>query len=136
MVSSRLTLSSSLEKAVEKPPRPAAPTLSNPRSKPPPISNALIAAAVDGLSKLSAPVDGWPIKVDDVAGDFLTCCGDDRGPRGEKAACAGLEKGVETGGVAPASWEGVRPCCEGPCFIGVGVAMAAMGAMWRFSKGV
>jgi hypothetical protein len=30
-----------------------------------------------------------------AAGDFLTCCGDDRGPWGEKAAWA-TEKGVET----------------------------------------
>ena len=45
---------------------------------------------------------------------------------GEKAACAGFENGVDTGGVAAAaSCEGVRPCCEAPCFIGVGVDMAA-----------
>jgi hypothetical protein len=59
------------------------------------------------------------MRVTDVAGDFLTCWGDDLGPRGEKAAWAGLEKGVETGGVAPANCEGVRPCWEGACFIGV-----------------
>lgn len=34
-----------------------------------------------------------------------------------------MEKGVETGGVAAANWEGVRPCCEGACFMGVGVAI-------------
>ncbi len=64
-----------------------------------------------------------------MAGDFLYCCGDERWPRGEKAAWAALEKGVDTGGVAAAScegvlpcWpEGVRPCCDGACFIGVGV---------------
>lgn len=67
----------------------------------------------------------------DVAGDFLTCCGDDLGPFGENAVCAAFEKGVETGGVGAAScegvlpciWDGVRPCCEGACFIGVGVVM-------------
>lgn len=51
-------------------------------------------------------------------------CGDDLGPPwGEKAAWA-WENGVETPGVATApcwDWEGVRPCCEGACFIGVGV---------------
>lgn len=44
---------------------------------------------------------------------------------GEKAACAWFENGVDTGGVAAANWEGVRPCCEAPCFIGVGVDMIA-----------
>lgn len=53
-----------------------------------------------------------------MAGDFLTCCGDDLGFRGEKAVCAAFEKGVETGGVAPVSCDGVAPGnCEGvrPC---------------------
>lgn len=45
---------------------------------------------------------------------------------GEKAVCAGFENGVETGGVAAASCEGVRPCCEAPCFIGVGVDIEAV----------
>lgn len=58
------------------------------------------------------------------AGDFLNCCGDERGPRGENTAWAGLEKGVDTGGVATASCEGVRPCCEATCFMAVGVAMS------------
>jgi len=36
-----------------------------------------------------------------------------------------LEKGVDTGGVAAANCEGVRPCCDGACFMGVGVDMSA-----------
>src|SRR5688572_7500397 len=73
-----------------------------------------------------------------VAGDFLNCWGEERGPFGEKAVCAALENGVETGGVPAAICDGVRPCCEGvrpcccegvqpcceaACFIGVGVAI-------------
>lgn len=61
-----------------------------------------------------------------VAGDFLTCWGEDRGPLGEKAAWV-TEKGVETGGVAVAPcWacEGVLPC-ESGCFPGVGVDIVA-----------
>jgi len=67
-----------------------------------------------------------------VAGDFLTCCGEDLGPRGEKAACA-AEKGVDTGGVAAApacDCEGVLPCWESACFmalaavLGVAIAVA------------
>lgn len=67
-----------------------------------------MAAAVEGLSKFSAPMADWLISVD-VAGDFFTCCGDERCPRGENAAWAGLEKGVEMGGVAPAICDGVGP---------------------------
>lgn len=84
-------------------------------------------AAADGLSKFTAALDGWPI-VAVVAGDLLTCCGDERGPWGEKAACA-AENGVETGGVAAApccDCAGVLPCCDSACFIGVGVAMVAV----------
>lgn len=124
MTSSRLNFSSSLANAEAKPSRP--PTPSSPISKP---LKAPMAAAAEGLSKLRAPMEDWPII--DVAGDFLTCCGEDRWFRGEKAACA-AEKGVDTGGVAPASCdgvipEGVRPCCEGACFIGVGVAISIDG---------
>jgi hypothetical protein len=36
-----------------------------------------------------------------AAGDFLTCWGEERGPRGEKAACV-RENGVETEGVKAA----------------------------------
>ena len=78
---------------------------------------------MDGLSKLRAPPGTCPIS---VAGDFLTCCGDDRGPMGENTVCAALENGVETGGVAAASCEGVRPCWEAPGFIGVGVDIFAV----------
>jgi hypothetical protein len=54
----------------------------------------------DGLSKLTGPMEERPmVPVVIVAGDFLTCCGDDRGPCGEKTACV-IEKGVETEGVA------------------------------------
>lgn len=81
------------------------------------------AAAVDGLSKLRAPLGIWLSML--AAGDFLTCCGDDRGPRGEKAAWAALEKGVDTGGVAPVSWDGVRPCWETGGLLGVGVDMSS-----------
>ena len=59
------------------------------------------AAAADGLSKLTGPAEERPmVELDEgmAAGDFLTCWGDDRGPRGEKAACV-REKGVETEGV-------------------------------------
>jgi hypothetical protein len=77
-----------------------------------------MAAAAEGLSKLRAPAVDCPSKVE-VAGDFLTCWGDERELRGEKAAWAGFEKGVETGGVATASCEGVRPCWEAACFMGV-----------------
>src|SRR5690349_3788694 len=65
-----------------------------------------------------------------VAGDFLNCWGEDRGPWGEKAA--EIEKGVETEGVAAAPcWacEGVLPCDSG-YFPGVGVDMAADGGRW------
>ena len=57
----------------------------------------------------------------------MTCCGDDLGPWGEKAACA-AEKGVDTGGVPTApccDCEGVLPCCDSACFIGVGVAISS-----------
>jgi len=80
-----------------------------------------MAAAVEGLSKLRGTFDICAIS-DDVAGDFLNCWGEDFGPRGEKAAWAGFENGVDTGGVAAASCEGVRPCCEA-CFMAVGVAI-------------
>ena len=62
----------------------------------------------------------WPMSVAELAGDFLTFCGDDRGPWGEKAVCWCWENGVDTGGVAAA---GVRPCCDGASFIAVGVAI-------------
>lgn len=100
MASSRFSLSSSLARAPNAPRPP--PTLSSPISRLPLIPNTPSAAAVDGLSKLRGPVEGCPIRVVDVAGDFLNCCGEERGPRGEKAACAGFEKGVDTGGVAAA----------------------------------
>lgn len=118
------------------PPRPSrpptTPTLSRlPMSSPFPIPSAPSAAAV-GLSNVTGALLllGWPISVVLVAGDLLMCCGDDLGPWGEKAA----EKGVETGGVAAAPCcvpDGVLPCCEGPCFIGVGVAISAGWWMWR-----
>lgn len=61
--------------------------------------------------------------MNEVAGDFFTCCGDVREPDGgEKAVwVCEAEKGVDTGGVgaAPGICEGVRPCCEGPWRIGV-----------------
>lgn len=87
-----------------------------------------MAAAVEGLSKFRDAMLDCPARPD-VAGDFLYCCGDERWPRGENAAWAALEKGVDTGGVAAASCEGVlpccpegvRPCCDGACFMGVGV---------------
>lgn len=76
-----------------------------------------------------------------AAGDFLTCWGEERGPRGEKAACewaAALENGVDTGGVAPASCEGVLPCwdCwEERCLLGVGVDIVVKVSSfhWRIS---
>lgn len=71
ITSSLLSFSSSLAYVAAKPSRP--PTPSSPISNPP---KAPIAAAVEGLSKLRAPMDDWPII--EVAGDFLTCCGDDR----------------------------------------------------------
>jgi len=78
--SSRLALSSSLF-IIE------IPRLSGPVSGTEPISRAPRAAEADGLSKLTGPVEERPIVAEVmVAGDFLTCCGDDRGPRGEKAA--------------------------------------------------
>lgn len=126
--SNRLSLSSSPLR-LPSPPRPPTPTLSRPISSPPPIPSAPIAAAADGLSKLRAPppFPECPSRFD-VAGDLLNCCGDDLGPRGEKAACAcEAEKGVDTGGVAPGIPEGVRPCCEALCLIGwfgVGVAIS------------
>ena len=123
IVSSLFSLSSSLAMAAPRGSSP--PTLSRPISKLFPMLNAPIAAAVEGLSKLNAPKADWPI-IADVAGDFRTCCGEDLGPRGENAAWAGFENGVDTGGVAPASCEGVRPCWEAACFMGVGVAMAAV----------
>lgn len=60
-----------------------------------------------------------------VTGDFLTCCGDERGPRGEKTAWE-TEKGVEAAGVGAAPWccEGVLPCCDSGSLPGVGVDMA------------
>ena len=59
-----------------------------------------------------------------VTGDFLTCWGDERGPRGEKTAWV-TEKGVEAAGVGAAPWccEGVLPCCESGSLPGVGVDM-------------
>lgn len=121
MASRRFSLSSSPARAAPSPSRPAT---ARPMSKAAPMPRAPMAAAVEGLSKLKAPMEEWP-SMAEVAGDFLTCWGDDLGPRGEKAAWAGLEKGVETDGVAAAtSCEGVRPCCEGACFMGVGVDMA------------
>lgn len=59
-----------------------------------------------------------------VAGDFLTCCGDDLGPRGEKATCR-FEYGVEADapGVA-AAYCGVLPCWEGACFMGIDCGVA------------
>ena len=95
-------------------------------SSPEPICKAPRAAAADGLSKLTAPEERPMVPVVVVAGDFLTCWGDDRGPLGEKAAWV-TEKGVETGGVAVApccACEGVLPCDKGS-FPGVGVDMAA-----------
>lgn len=73
-----------------------------------------------------------------VAGDFLTCCGDDLGPSGEKAACR-FEYGVEADapGVA-AAYCGVLPCCEGACFMGIGcgvVISEAMGGIRRLVFG-
>jgi hypothetical protein len=63
-------------------------------SKPAPISRA---AAADGLSKFTGMLELDRPMVTEVmaAGDFLTCCGDDRGPCGDKAAWA-IENGVET----------------------------------------
>lgn len=70
----------------------------------------------------------------ELAGDFLTCCGEERGPRGEKTWAPVREKGVETGGEAP--WGcGVRPCWEGPVLPGVGVAMVVLGAVFRGGVG-
>jgi len=70
------------------------------------------AADAEGLSKLMALGGRPPVAVVEptVAGDLLNCCGDERGPFGEKTAWA-AEKGVETGGVPAAPWacEGVRP---------------------------
>jgi hypothetical protein len=86
------------------------------------------AAAVDGLSKLTRLVVRPRVAEVIVAGDdFLTCCGDDLGPSGEKAAWP-TEKGVETAGVGAAPCE----CCDGvlPCdnaFLpGVGVDMVGV----------
>jgi hypothetical protein len=79
----------------------------------------------DGLSKFMVDaLSDSPLTVCDVAGDFLTCCGEVREPwGGEKAACVWeLEKGVDTGGVGAAPVIGVRPCCEGPWRIGVDIA--------------
>jgi len=86
------------------------------------MPSAPIAAAADGLSKLRAPwlLIDCAIIVAVVAGDFLNCCGDDRGPGGEKASCV-WENGVETGGVGAVSCDGVLPCCEAACFIGVAI---------------
>lgn len=62
----------------------------------------LIAAAADGLSKLTGPDEERPtVPAAIAAGDILTCCGDDRGPWGENAAWV-IEKGVEAEGVAAA----------------------------------
>lgn len=63
------------------------------------MSRAPKAAAADGLSKLTGPVERLRFP---AAGDFLNCWGDERAPCGEKAAEA--EKGVETEGVAAAPW--------------------------------
>jgi hypothetical protein len=70
-----------------------------------------------------------------VAGDFLNCWGEDRGPWGEKAAVT--EKGVETEGVAAAPcWacEGVLPCDSG-YLPGVGVDMAVGDCLWYLTGG-
>lgn len=77
------------------------------------------------------------------AGDLLKCDGDDLGPCGEKAALCGpcvMEKGVDTGGVPTAPYccadaPGVLPCCEGACFMGVGVAMARFSDAQRCAHG-
>lgn len=103
-------------------PSPPTPTLSSPMSKPPGIPSDPMAAAADGLSKFSGPADACPASVAELAGDFLTCCGEDRGPCGEKTWAPLSEKGVETGGEAARAC-GVRPCWDGPVFPGVGVAM-------------
>lgn len=92
-------------------------------SKPPGIPSDPMAAAADGLSKFRGPADGCPASVAELAGDFLTCCGEERGPCGEKTCAPLREKGVETGGEA-ARGCGVRPCWAGPALPGVGVAMA------------
>lgn len=72
------------------------------------MPNAPRAAAAEGLSKLTAELPGCPSRVIEFAGDFLNCCGDDRGPWGVSPAWPAIdvEKGVETGGVAAA------PCCD------------------------
>jgi len=48
------------------------------------ICKAPKAAAAEGLSKFMAVLVEWPpvavTVVAAVAGDFLTCCGEDRGP--------------------------------------------------------
>lgn len=88
-----------------------------------------MAAAAVGLSKLSGPDDACPASVAELAGDFLTCTGEERGPLGEKTWPPPVrEKGVETGGEAARGW-GVRPCCEAVVAVvlpGVGVAMAVV----------
>lgn len=72
------------------------------------------AAAAEGLSKLTAEPPDIMLRVVEFAGDFLNCCGDDRGPWGVSPPWPAMdaEKGVETGGVAAApcwDWEGVLP---------------------------
>jgi hypothetical protein len=66
------------------------------------MANVPNAATAEGLSKLTVELPGWPKRVTDVAGDFLNCCGDDRGPRGVSPVTIDVENGVETGGVAAA----------------------------------
>lgn len=132
-----LITASSLFKRSSSPPRtpspcnpasPPTPTLSRPISSAFPMPSDPMAAAADGLSKLSGPVEGWPASVAVVAGDLFTCCGDDLGPRGEKTPCTPeSENGVETGGEAATC--GVRPCCDAAVLPGVGVAMVAGGAL-------
>ena len=100
---------------------------------------------MDGLSKLAAMVEGWfraPCAVAvafafdvAVAGDFLTCWGEERGPRGENAAWA-AENGVETGGVAATcDCEGVLPCCEKECFMALAPALgvAIITSTWHLA---
>ncbi len=116
---------------VPREPRAATLTPSRPRSRPVPKFKAPKAAAAEGLSKLTAVLEACP-RVALVAGDFLTCCGDDRGPWGEKAACA-AENGVETGGVPTApGWDcdGVLPCCDKACFMGVEVSHICIHFFW------
>jgi hypothetical protein len=86
------------------------------------------AAAADGLSKLTRLAERPRVAEVIVAGDdFLTCCGDDLGPSGEKAAWP-TEKGVETPGVGAAPCEGcdgVLPC-DSAFLPGVGVDMVVV----------